>query len=82
MMTEYRIFPIEWDGNRFSQNCDLMVLEWDSAGKYLGQWQPDMIGEDAWCSDIFISANPFGENPDDLSVDQMARARTTRMEKV
>ncbi len=45
------------------------ILEWDTAGKYLGQWQDDMLSEDGGF--IFIGK---GWSVPDLTEDQMKSA--------
>lgn len=67
--------PIMKTHSGFSQECDLMTLEWDHRGKYRGQWQDDQIGEGR----IFIGPDPTGRCfVSDLTEDQMRAASALR----
>jgi hypothetical protein len=58
-------------GSKFQRDLDLFtVLEWDQDGKYLGQWQEDMLDGDGR---LWLSATPeFTCN--DLTPEEMERA--------
>jgi hypothetical protein len=62
-------------GTRFQQDCTYMQLEWDEDGKYVGQWQTNMMDEGG--GDIFLTYSPLYSNydaPDDLTPEQMQEA--------
>lgn len=67
--------PIIKTHSGFSQDCDLMILEWDHHGKYRGQWQDDMISEEIDAGRIFIGSDPAGKCfVADLTDEQMRKA--------
>lgn len=67
-MTNRHNAPITWSSVQgFRQDCEYMVLIWDHAGHYKGQWQDDVEGE----GQIFIRASVDGPSVEPLTPEEM-----------
>jgi hypothetical protein len=58
----------------FEQDCGQMRHKYDADGKYLGQYQPDMLSEDPTAGEIFLNTYPGDPCYHELTPEQMALA--------
>lgn len=77
-MREIKDAEIYVTNSGYEQDWGSHRLVWDNAGKYIGQWQPDMLSDEPGCGDIFLKEHPDCSVPN-LTANQMSAAKLIKL---